>query len=87
MTDEHTDRTPLEKLTAAVQTFVNEIDDDEAPILLRSCVVVWESNKLDDDGAAAYKVSYATTEGTGMGASVGLLRIGMHQILLDVEPD
>lgn len=80
MTD---DRTPVERLTAAVQAFVNEIDP-EAPVLLRGCVVVWESMILDEDGDAAYKTSYATGDGTGMSSGAGLLHLGLAELTADL---
>jgi len=73
----------MEKLTQAIQDFVNETDD-EAPVLLRGAVVVWESVKLNDDGEAGFKTNYTCTEGTTMAQSMGLFNMGAREMEEDV---
>lgn len=69
------DQTPIQKLTAAVQAFVNEVDD-EPPVLLRGGVVVWESMILDDDGDAMFMTNYASLDGTSLAHTMGLMELG-----------
>lgn len=80
MTD---DQTPLERLNTAIQDFINEIDD-EAPVLLDSAVLVWESMIYTDDGDVARKINYANAGRASMSATVGLLQAGSHQVLTDL---
>jgi hypothetical protein len=80
------EQTPLDRLTIAVQEFVNATDP-EAPVLIDSAVVVWETMVYEDDGDLAYKVNYANAGRASMSAAVGLLQIGLDQVLADIRPD
>lgn len=83
-THEDLEDRPISRLTQAVQDFVNAIDD-EAPVLLRSGAVVWETQILDDDdGDAAYKTSYASLDGTSMASTIGVLELGKTLALDDM---
>ncbi|GAA4120421.1 hypothetical protein GCM10022215_24020 [Nocardioides fonticola] len=77
------DRTPLEKLTDAIREFVNAIDD-EAPVLIRGAVVTWESTILTEDGDAAFKVGYASCEGSSMASTIGMLELARRQAVREM---
>lgn len=80
MTDEPT---PLDKLTAAIQEFVNAISE-EGPALLDSAVVVWETMRYDEGGDLGYRIDYANAGRASMSATAGLLRVGLDQVLGDL---
>jgi hypothetical protein len=73
---------PLRKLEAAVQEFINDISSQ--PTMLKNLVVVFETTRFDDDGDQAYAVSYATGMMTDMAASSGLARLGARMIEDDI---
>lgn len=75
--------TPLEDLHAAIQEFVNSLDDEA--LLLHSAVVVWETVRYRDDGAMGHRICYACVVGS-MSSAVGLLAIGHAQVLDDLRP-
>lgn len=64
--------TPIEKLTAAVQEFVNEVDED-APVIVRTAVVAWEAVVLNDDGEAMSGIAFEPIGNAGPSATIGLL--------------
>ena len=80
MSDEET---PLDRLTAAIQTFVNETSE-EGPALIDSAVVVWESMMYDGDDVAR-AVNYANAGRASQSATVGLLRLGLQCVLDDLS--
>lgn len=82
----HSETSPIEALTAAVQEFVNA-RSEHGPVLLRGAVVVWEQVRFDDDGQTAFHTSYACTEGTSPAASVGILELGRQVVLDDLLDD
>jgi hypothetical protein len=83
-TEEPPEPTPLERLTAAVQAYVNDMS--EVPRVVRGAVVAWEAMRYDEDGDDAYQVSYACTVGTSPSAAVGIFDLGRVVMLSHVVP-
>lgn len=72
MDDQPDAPTPLEKLDAAVQEFVNSQVDQ--PTLVANAVVVWEQVRYDEDGDAERCISYAVpTVNFTLSGTLGLL--------------
>jgi len=68
------EESPLERVSKAMQDFVNSIDD-EAPVIIRGGVIAWESMIFDENGDAAYRVSYASLPETSMASTIGILHL------------
>lgn len=76
------DDTPLARLEAAVQAFVNETAGH--PRIVTGAVAVFESVRLDDDGDTGHRLDYASMA-PSIALTVGLLEVGRDRILTDVK--
>lgn len=75
--------TPVQKLERAIQIYLNEVSD-EAPVLLDTCIVVWEQVNYAADGDIMRQVNYTVpTDRASFGAAVGLLDIGITLVKRD----
>lgn len=89
MSEPEPERTSLEVLAAAVQSFANELTD--GPELIDNAVVVWESVSYGDEGEVQRCIRYAVpTNNFTMSGTLGLLEAGHHYVrrdILDHEDD
>lgn len=82
-----TEKSPLEKLTEAIQEFV--VATKEEPVLLQSAVVVYEGLTYGEDSSEpSYSIDYSIAGISGSIASaVGLLVLGIDEIKKDLDDE
>lgn len=73
-------RAALEKLSQAVQEYVNTVDE-EAPVVVRGWAIALETMIFrKDDGRAAYKIASVSGPETSNAHAMGLLQHGKDTI-------
>lgn len=81
-----TEPTPLQRLTEAVQTFVNSLDDE--PAIVIGSVIAFETARYDDDGEQRHLIRYAVLgEAPSMSGAIGLFDAGHAMCRSDSTDD
>lgn len=77
------DRTPLERLNAAVAEFANHIA--EKAVLVDVALLVWEQVSYDEDGDVGRAIRYAVpTDNFSLSSGLGLLEASREYVRRDI---
>lgn len=76
------ERTPLQRLHAAVQAFSNDLSDEDDDVgMVTAALVVWEETSYADDGQVVRTLLYAATgDGATPAHSLGLATYGLARV-------